>query len=109
MIKYYIAKEKRYLIPGKEMRTMFTAHIASYQKEERNQKAMLERKCEHSLFSVFFNRIGNMGEGTWHRIEMSEEAVTEMSRLEPGQHILYGSFRTLALVKAVDRRIFMYC
>lgn len=33
---------------------MFTAHIASYQKEERNQKAMLERKCEHSLFSVFF-------------------------------------------------------
>ena len=48
---------------------MFTAHIASYQKEERNQKAMLERKCEHSLFSAFFNRIGNMGEGTWHRIE----------------------------------------
>ena len=69
VIKYYIAKEKRYLIPGKEMRTMFTAHIASCQKEERNLKAMLERKYEHSFFSVFYNWVGNIGEGTRYRIE----------------------------------------
>lgn len=48
-------------MPGKEMRTMFTTHIASYQKEERNLKAMLERKYEHSFFRVFFYQIGNMG------------------------------------------------
>lgn len=38
MVKYPITKEKRYLIPGKEMRIMLTLHIASYQREERNQK-----------------------------------------------------------------------
>lgn len=63
---------------------MFTAHIASYQKEERNQKAMLERKCEHSLFSVFFNRIGNMGEGTWHMIEPAQNwVICYMGHFEP--------------------------
>ena len=63
---------------------MFTAHIASYQKEERNQKAMLERKCEHSLFSVFFNRIGNMGEGTWHMIEQDQNwVICYMDHFEP--------------------------
>ena len=51
------------------MRTMFTTHIASYQKEERNLKAMLERKYEHSFFSVFYNWVGNIGEGTRYRIE----------------------------------------
>ena len=51
------------------MRTMFTTHIASYQKEERNLKAMLERKYEHSFFRVFFYQIGNMGKRIWYRIE----------------------------------------
>lgn len=69
MIKYPITKEKRYLIPGKEMRIMLTLHIASYQREERNLKAMLERKYEHSLFCVLFNSISNMYERTCYRIE----------------------------------------
>ena len=75
-------------MPGKEMRTMFTTHIASYQKEERNLKAMLERKYEHSFFRVFFYQIGNMG---------GKNMVQDRARLEFG-NMRYESFRTAYLV-----------
>ena len=63
---------------------MYTAHIASCQKEERNFKAMLERKYEHSFFSVFYNWVGNIGEGTRYRIEPAQNwVICYMGHFEP--------------------------